>query len=77
MTIFKFKAGRNDCPATMEMRSCPGGPIVREFRCRLPRDHEGPHRGDGLTWNNNTKFLEDLAREVEGPSKGKLFLPTK
>jgi hypothetical protein len=48
-------------------RHCPGhitiktqaGVIIKEYVCKLPKDHQGAHRSDdGCIWQGNEKELQ-------------------
>jgi hypothetical protein len=73
MTIFKFK-NKNRCPSTMTGTS-PGGIVLSEDACRLPVNHDGPHRGqNGTVWDNTGKRWENWEMYYDKPNRPKVFL---
>jgi hypothetical protein len=72
---FKIGKSRSQCPHKMHVRS-PGGIMLNEYQCGLPRDHDGNHVSpQGCTWNNTTKFMEDIEKGAEKPNRPWIFLP--
>jgi hypothetical protein len=46
------------CPGHITVKS-PGGLIIKEYSCKLPKDHEGPHKGpEGTIWQGDEKVLQ-------------------
>jgi hypothetical protein len=50
---------------------------MNEDHCRLPVDHEGPHRGGriGCIWDNNAKRMQNMEKAAEPANKPRIFLP--
>lgn len=74
MTVIKLKPPRSQCPYTMHAKT-PAGIMVGEYRCQLPVDHDGMHRGGGMSWGNRA----ELEREMDPLSPGRplIVLPAR
>jgi hypothetical protein len=73
MTIIRLKH-RALCASVMHVKSM--GIIMHEATCKLPVNHEGPHRGQGLIWANSEAMIRQWAMDAD-PAKKKTFLLRK